>query len=93
MPYHSADAEYLATLKAQIGSFGMPFLVIRRFNGIINAIIMQVEDGDVNSQVVDTLFMAALQLASSLQKPEANEVKGLLNRSREEIAKRLRKRG
>jgi hypothetical protein len=93
MAYHHADAEYLADLKALIGSFGMPFSVTRKFNGMINAVIMQVEDGDANTQVVDTLFVAALQLASSLEEPQASRIAGALNRSREEISKRLRQLG
>ncbi|MDQ7842086.1 MAG: hypothetical protein RDU83_13860 [bacterium] len=93
MPHYQKDADLVARLGERIGALGMPLLVTRKFNGIVNAITMQVEDEYASPQVVDTLFVALLQLAGHLREPESGMVAGAVQEYREQTAKRLLKRG
>lgn len=46
-----------------IASHNVPFIKQRKFNGIFNALAMQIEDGEYSAEAVDYLGKALLALA------------------------------
>jgi hypothetical protein len=46
-----------------IASYNLPFIQQRKFNGIFNAMEMQIEDNDFNPEAVENLGKAVLSVA------------------------------
>ncbi len=93
MPYYEKDAKLVHRLRERIEALGMPMVIGRKFSGILSAIEMQVEQDYAVPEVVDTLFIAVLQMASVLRDPECSTITNAVQECREQLAKRLLKRG
>lgn len=57
----------LANVRQVITSRGLPFMRQRKFNGILNAMAMQIEDGEYSVELVEHLGDALLALATAYQ--------------------------
>jgi hypothetical protein len=53
----------LAQVRRIVASSGLPLMQARKFNGILNAMEMQIEDGEYSLEVVEHLGKAVLALA------------------------------
>ncbi len=65
MGYNEAGVKALDKIREVIDSVGLPVIKARKFNGILNAIEMQIEDYEYADEVVKALDKALLVLASS----------------------------
>ena len=63
MKYNKAGVKALDKIKAVIESFGLPLMFARKFNGIMNAIEMQIEDYRYTIDIIKALDKALLLLA------------------------------
>jgi hypothetical protein len=63
MPYNEAGVKALHKVQNAIHSAGLPLLKARKFNGILNAIEIQIEDYDYDDDVVKALVRALVSLA------------------------------
>lgn len=63
MVYNKAGVKALEKVRGLIDSFGLPLIKVRKFNGILNAIEMQIEDYEYTDDVVKALDKALLSLA------------------------------
>ena len=61
--YNKAGVKALEKVREVIDSFGLPLIRARKFNGILNAIEMQIEDYEYTDDVVKALDKALLVLA------------------------------
>ena len=61
MPYE-ASLDALYHVRDMIASHHLPLVHQRKFNGIFNAIAMQIDDGEYDLEVVDHLEQAYLAL-------------------------------
>ncbi len=61
--YNKAGVKALEKVREVIDSFGLPLIRARKFNGILNAIEMQIEDYEYADDVVEALDKALLALA------------------------------
>jgi len=66
MRYDRARAAQFDLVKAAIQSLGLPLIRVRKLNGIVNAIAMQIEDGG-DSPEVNHLLLDALRAAVTHQ--------------------------
>jgi hypothetical protein len=57
----------LANVRQVIASRGFPLMTQRKCNGILNAMAMQIEDGEYSIEVVEHLGDALLALATAYQ--------------------------
>ncbi|HLG17188.1 MAG TPA: hypothetical protein VJH03_22240 [Blastocatellia bacterium] len=53
--YDARAVRALKEVRNAVEALALPFMKQRKFNGILNAIEMQVEDGEYNPDVVDDL--------------------------------------
>jgi hypothetical protein len=53
----------LNNVRDAIASYNLPFIQHRKFNGIFNAMEMQIEDDDCSREVVEFLGQAVLSVA------------------------------
>lgn len=65
MRYNEAGVKALDKVREVINSVGLPLVKARKFNAILNAIEMQIEDYEYTDEVVKALDGALLALASS----------------------------
>jgi hypothetical protein len=63
MSYNDNGVNALDKVRRVVQDFGLPFTARRKFNGILNAIEMQVEDYEYGPEVLDNLIKALLVLA------------------------------
>jgi tetratricopeptide (TPR) repeat protein len=56
--YDEARVARLEPIKIEIGKLGLPFLRLRKLNGILNTLEMQIEDGGDHPEVNDLLLEA-----------------------------------
>jgi len=62
MGYNEAGVKALDKVREVIDSVGLPLIKARKFNGILNAIEMQIEDYEYADEVVKALDRALLAL-------------------------------
>ena len=62
MPYKEG-LDALNKVRAVIASCNLPFIQQRKFNGIFNAMGMQIEDNDCNREAVEHLGKAVISVA------------------------------
>jgi len=67
MRYNEAGVKALDKVREIIESAGLPLIKARKFDGILNAIEMQIEDYEYAQEVVECLDQALSALASSYQ--------------------------
>ncbi len=72
-----AGLDALDTVRKIIASHHLPLIKQRKFNGICNAIAMQIDDGAYSLEVVDHLEQALLALTKVYQL-ESNSIEGAL---------------
>ena len=63
MKYNEAGVKAVEKVEAVIDSFDLTPVTVPKFNAIINAIEMQIEDYEYSKEVVETLDKALLLLA------------------------------
>lgn len=63
MRYNKAGVKALDNVREVIESFGLPLIKARKFNGILNAIEMQIEDYGYTDDIVKALDKSLLALA------------------------------
>ena len=63
MIYNKAGVNALEKVREVTASFGLPLKRARKFNGVFNAIEMQIEDGEYSADAVKALDQALLALA------------------------------
>lgn len=63
MVYNEAGVKALDRMRGVIDSFGLPLIKAKKFNGILNAIEMQIEDYEYIDDVVKLMDKALLALA------------------------------
>ncbi len=63
MKYNKAGVKALEKVEAVIDSFDLPLVTAPKFNGIMNAIEIQIEDYEYSEEVVKALDKALLVLA------------------------------
>lgn len=63
MRYNEAGVKALHKVQGVIASARLPLVKARKFNGILNAIEMQIEDYDYDEEVVKSLVRALVSLA------------------------------
>ena len=51
MPYYSADADAIAKLESRLQGVGLPIVLLRKHNAILNAIEGQIEDEHADPDV------------------------------------------
>ncbi len=68
--YDPARVAQFDPVKAAIQGLGLPPIRVRKLNGIVNAIVMQIEDGG-DSPEVDNLLLDALRAAAIHQVGES----------------------
>jgi len=90
--YYEADAKIMSDLADEIKNLGMPLVLFRKFNSIIGAITVQIEDEHDSPRVVDTLFNALEQLAEEIRQPEKDTILALAGIVRRDIVQLLQKR-
>lgn len=93
MAYYPKDAAAVQCLREQIEELGIPLILMRKFNPLISAITIQVEDEYTSRRVIDTAFTALVQQAEEIRQPESDKIKALIEACRMDLAKRLDKRG
>ncbi len=64
---YEAGLDALYCVRDMIASNNLPLVKQRKFNGICNAIAMQIDDGEYNLEVVDHLQKALLALTKVYQ--------------------------
>ena len=62
-----AELDALDNVRKIIASHHLPLIKQRKFNGIFNAIAMQIDDGEYSLEVVDHLEQALLALTKVYQ--------------------------
>lgn len=92
MTYFKSDAELVERLESEIEALGLPILMTRKINGILNAIEMQIEDEYANPIVVDTLYIAMQQFAAGIPEPTCDRIIRLVEQARSQMSKRLLQR-
>ena len=92
MAYYPKDAAAVQRLREQIESLGIPFILMRKFNQLIGAITVQVEDEYTSRRVIATVFTALVQQAEEIRQPETDQIKNLIEACRIDVEKRLNKR-
>jgi hypothetical protein len=92
MAYYPEDAAAVQRLRDQIKALGIPLLLFRKFNLLIGAITVQVEDEFTSRRVIETVFAALVQQAEHLRQPESDKIKELIEACRVDVEKRLDKR-
>jgi hypothetical protein len=60
--YNEEAVHALKDVRHTIESFALPLIRMRKFNGVLNAIEMQVEDHDYSPEVVEWLGKALIEL-------------------------------
>jgi len=84
MVYNKAGVKALEKVRRLIDSFDLPLIKARKFNGILNALEMQIEDFEYIDEVVKALDKALLALAggyaSEAQYTELEETLGEFER-------------
>ena len=68
-------------------------MLMRKFNPLIGAIAIQVEDEYTSRRVIGTVFAALVQQAEEMRKQESDRIKELIEACRIDLDKRLDKRG
>lgn len=71
-----------------VKSFGLPLVEFRKFNGILNAIEMQIEDSNYRLEVVEYLGRALIELTVSYK---LDSQRGKLERAFKKFQKKLGK--
>ena len=66
MAYYPKDAAVMEHLRAQIQSLGMPLVLMRKFNPLMGAISVQVEDEFTSRRVIDMVFIALTGYSGNL---------------------------
>ena len=92
MAYYPKDAAAVQQLRQQIEALGVPLILMRKFNQLIGAITVQVEDEYTSREVIATVFAALVQQAQAIRRPESNKIKELIETCRVDLEKRLDKR-
>ena len=92
MSYYKSGANIMARLQSRIEGLGMPVVLLRKFNMLVGAITVQVEDEWSSRPVIDTVFDALIQQADEIRQPESDQIKAWIAECRAEITKRLVKR-
>jgi hypothetical protein len=90
--YYEADAKIMSDLRDEIENLGVPLMLLRKFNLIVSAITVQIEDENASLRVVDTLFNALVQLCEAIRQPEREMLLALTAIVRRDITQRLQKR-
>ncbi len=60
---YEAGLDALNNVRDVIASYNLPFIKQRKFNGIFNAMGMQIEDNDCNREAVEHLGKAVISVA------------------------------
>ncbi len=89
MPYFSADARLIADLGSRLEEAGLPFALLRKNKGIVNAIEMQVEDEYAAPAVTAALFECLLLSARSIGTPAGDALCAQVEACRDRVAKSL----
>jgi len=89
LSYYERDAKAIAKLHSELAGIGLPLVRVRKLNGILNAIEMQVEDEFANREVVDARFAALLLATESLNAPGLQDFIRHVEECRSSTAKRL----
>ena len=76
--YNKEVVHALKDVRHIIESFALPQIRMRKFNGVLNAIEMQVEDHDYSPEVVEWLGNALIEL-SKFYKLDIAKVENILN--------------
>ncbi|MDL1981709.1 MAG: hypothetical protein LWX02_09630 [Deltaproteobacteria bacterium] len=76
----------------KIDSMGLPFVLLRKLNGIRNAIEMHVEDYMVFPEVFECLCKAYIEQAKIFKEPYRNEIISAFRKCEKEIRKSLIKK-
>ena len=76
VPYNEKAVEAFEPVAAQLAALRLPLIRQRRYNGIANAIEMQIEDGPIRKTVLAHLRAALLALAEA-DKIDADQVRGI----------------
>ncbi len=74
---YEAGLDALDTVRKIIASHHLPLIKQRKFNGICNAIAMQIDDGEYSLEVVDYLEQGLLAL-TKVYRLDNNSVEGAL---------------
>jgi len=90
--YYEEDAKIMSDLAEEIEALGMPLVLFRKFNSIVGAITVQIEDEHTCPRVVDTLFNALEQLSEEIRQPERDTLLALASAGRQMVMQRLQKR-
>lgn len=89
MKYDKAAVEDLRKVEAIIESFGLPLAIARKFNGIVNAVEMQVEDREFAEDTVRALDKALILLAEKYaSKAGCTELEHALSEFERRLARR-----
>ncbi len=92
MPYYPKDAAVMDKLRDLLAEQGMPLVIVRKFNQLMGAISVQVEDEYTSRAVIDTVFVALEHQAETIREPERAALLKRIGECRQEINKRLDRR-
>jgi ribosomal protein S3AE len=92
MTYYKADAGIMEALQKEIEQLGMPLVLMRKFNQLIGAITVQIEDEYVCYRVVETVFTALNQQAEEIRQPEGDFILEKVAECHQKIIQLLQKR-
>jgi hypothetical protein len=72
--YNQKAVDAIEELKKTIKSLNIPIILVRKLNGILNAIEMQVEDNRTVPEVLDYLCKAFLAQADIFKEPYQSKI-------------------